>query len=373
MASRNLLSLARGAGIVSRTAELDLTNSALRAIDGDWKTEWVTPPGDPQQEIVFSFAAPARIEKVGVLTTSKKPIAAGSVRFEFSVDGKQFSRPMELRVRASDEEQRFAVRPPVDARFLRFSLLDGGRNVVVREVLAEGTQAEAAMVPSIDGCWRINDQPSAFRSSGSEVAGHVGGIDETTLEGGFDGGIYRFAWIRGAEFGLAAMTVAADGSHLASLVWHEEAIQAPQFFADDWFGERCASPGAAEPRLAPSVFREYLSRFGFFPLYGLRFASDGTLDESASAATLDRVVRLLAANPQLKARLVAHELRRGSAAENLAVSRRKSDTLKAALLRIGIDSARVAFVTAGEANPHREASNDVTRAMYSSVDLEIRR
>jgi hypothetical protein len=64
----NLMNMALGASVVSRTAELTLDNSAIRAIDGDPLSTWTSPPSDNLQTIVFSAAAPMRIEQIGMRT-----------------------------------------------------------------------------------------------------------------------------------------------------------------------------------------------------------------------------------------------------------------------------------------------------------------
>jgi hypothetical protein len=189
------------------------------------------------------------------------------------------------------------------------------------------------------------------------------------LDGGSDGRFYRFAWTRDKQYGLAALSVTPDGKHLAAIVWHEEAIEADQFYADDWFGER----GDCSSEKDIDVFTTYLQRFGYFPLYALRFADDGTLDQESSAPELQRVAKLIAANPQLQVRFVAHELMHPSPQENLAVAQKKIATLRDALSRRGLPVAKIGFVALGDAQPRRPGTNPLIRAMYSSVDLELRR
>jgi hypothetical protein len=365
----NLAALARGGAIVSRTAELDLRHSATRLIDGSGSTGWVTPSGDPAQSVVLSLPAPARIDRVGILTTLLSS-AARDLRFDFSLDGEHFTRSVTMTGKEQDGPQVIAVAPPVDAQYIRLSTLNARSNyVLIRELIVNGAFLAQPNAGAIDGCWSINDQPATFRSDRASVLGYVGGVDDTTLDGGSDGRFYRFAWTRDKEYGLAAMSVTPDGKHLSSVVWHEQAIEMDQFHANDWLGER----GACPPKSEVDVFETYLQRFGYFPLYALRFADDGTLEDDASAPTLARVTKLLAANPQLQVRFAAHELTRTTARENLAVAQRKIASLHDALTRRGVDLPRANFIALGEEHPRREATTDLTRAMYSSVDLELRR
>jgi hypothetical protein len=206
--------------------------------------------------------------------------------------------------------------------------------------------------------------PAAFSQKGSLVEGSVG---DTFVEGGSDGRFFRFAWIRGRtpEYGLAAVSITPDGRHLSGIVWHEEAIQSAMFLADDWLGEKCGGqwPPPVGIGEAP-VLQTYLQRFGYFPLYGLRFDDAGRLDEAESAATLDRITPFLKPN----VRFVSHELIRDP-----GTAQTKLDTLRAALQKRGVNLTGIDFVSMGNRDPRRPADIDLTRAMYGTVELQIRR
>ena len=358
-----------GASIASRTAELDLEHSAVRLIDTANGTAWVTPADDPAQSVVLSLPARARIDRVGLVST-KASSGARDVRIDFSLDGESFTRSVELHAKQTEEPQAVPVTPPVDAQYVRVSMLNArSPHLLVREAVVNGTFLAPPAARAIDGCWSINGQPATFHSDHATVYGYAGGTHDMKLDGGSDGRFYRFAWTRDRQYGLAAITVTPDGKHLAAIVWHEQAIDIDQFYADDWLGERAGCSSDREV----DVFATYLQRFGYFPLYALRFSDDGTLDEDASSRALARLTKLLAANPRLQARFVAHELTHPSAPENMAAAQKKIATLRNALSRRGIPAATIGFVAVGEEHPRRAGSNALIRAMYSSVDLEVRR
>jgi hypothetical protein len=363
----NHFQLFRGASVVSRSAELDLDHTPVRMMDGLGSTGWVTPAGDPAQSAVMSLPAPARIDHIGILTAIIS--SAHDVRFDFSADGENFTRSVTLSAKELASPQIVPVAPPVDAQYIRIATLNGrAPHVFIREVIVNGAFLKPPAAGPIDGCWTVNGQPATFHSDGAAAYGYVGGADDMMLDGGSDGRFYRFAWTRDKEYGLAAMSATPDGKHLASMVWHEQALEL-EFYADDWLGDR----GPCPAHTGLDVFDTYLRRFGYFPLYALRFSDDGTLDDGASAPALTRLTTFLALNPQLQARLVAHELTHPTATDNLAVSQKKIATLRDALSRRGVAVARLTFIAVGEAHPRREAASDLTRAMYSSVDLEVRR
>ncbi len=368
-AAQNLLSLNAGAAVVSRTAEAMLDASAVRAIDTDLHTMWVSPPGDPQQTLVFSLPARARIDQVGLRGGSKAELLASAIRVDVSVDGQNFATVATVKPVVSEEPQMTRI-PPVEAAYVRFVILGGGAYVQIASVNASGTLLETPKPASMTGCFAINGFPASFVQSGAEVVGQVGaGTRLAIVEGGSDGRFYRFAWVRGLEFGLAAVSITPDGEHVSGIVWHEEAIQQQQFFAADWLGDRVPCDKPAPPAI--SVFRTYLERFQRFPLFGLRFDETGKLHEEDSAATLSRVTAFLSANPNLPVRFVAHELQHSTPDGNRRIAQARIDSLRAALQKNGVKLANVTFVVLGEEKPRREATIDLTRAMYSSVDLEL--
>lgn len=355
---------------MSRTGEALLTASAVRAIDGDIHTKWFSPPSDPQQTIVFSLPGRSRLEQLGLQTGTNGAYTAEGVRFDLSADGEHFVTAATVSPKESDEPQLFRISPTI-ASFVRVSVLGAKSNFAqIGSVHAVGALLDSTNAGQLDGCFSVNGFPSTFTQSGSTVTGFVGGNDHTTFEGGTDGHFYRLAWIRGPQFGLAAMTVTPDGKHLSAIVWHEEAVQASQFFADDLLGDRVPCSAAPE-QPALSVFRAYVERFHYFPLFGLRFDDSGRLLEADSAATLLRVTQFLIANPALPVRFAAHELLQSTPDLNRRLAQARLDSLRAALQKNGVNLAHVTFEAFGAEKPHREASIDLTRAMYSSIDLEL--
>lgn len=363
----NLLEITRGAAVVSRTGEATLGASAVRVIDTNARTVWVNPPANLKQTFVFSLPSRSRIDSVGLITSWKPETAIRSAKFELSEDGEHFADAGTYAIHESLNAQLFHISPQT-ARYVRLTTLAGNAEYVqLGTAYAIGTAIEPRRDPSIGGTWSVNDQPASFTQNGSHVDGRVEGNLDFFLEGGSDGRFFRFAWIRGKdqEYGLAAISVTPDGNHLSGMVWHEEALQAIQFWADDWLGDRRGqAPAPARTGESP-VLHAYLERFGYFPLYGLRFDDSGHLDEQESAAAIATVIPYLHAG---KARFVAHELSR-----NPAVTQTEMETLRAALQKRGVDLTGIDFVAMGNRDPRRPTFDDLTRAMYSSVEIQIRR
>ncbi|HKO56374.1 MAG TPA: discoidin domain-containing protein [Thermoanaerobaculia bacterium] len=355
----NLLNYAHGAVAVSRTAEATRKGSIVRLIDGDREpgSFWSTPPHDTEQTLVFALPSRTRVTRVGAQNGGG---GTDALRFEASLDGQAFRDLATVTLQRNQEPQLFDV-PPTEAAYLRVSTPATDRLFIgLNSVHARGVALEPVRPGSMDGCWAIDAEHAAMTQQGAYVFGQLG---ELLLDGGSDGRFYRFAWIKGNEYGLAAISVTPDGRHMSGIKWHEEAD--PLFVGTTWIGEKTEC--AQQPRISDAVFRAYLEKQGRFPMYGLRFDDEGRLMEAESAVMLERLVQMK------DVRIVANELRQPTVARNRAVAQAKLDTLRAALVKRGVDLTRFELVNHGSEQPHRPAETEATRSLYGAVDLELRR
>ncbi len=340
--------MAHGGTIVTRTGEALLDTSALQTIDGHPGSFWMTPLRDLPQSITIALAARSRIEKVGIRTLDKGGFGPNHVTFETSADGRAFSPLASIKSAATSDAQWFDV-TPTESSYIRVTIVDSAvpdHDVRLYSILVRGTELEPAHPGDISGCWTINGEQARFARRGSQVVGILQtGKVPMRFAGAFDGRIYRLSWTRGNDYGMTLMGVSPDGQHLSAANWHEEAI--PMFFDTSWFGERnkcsMAIPGSTE------VAAALLRRTGRYALYG---DSD--------------VLALVKLFPNF--RFVAHEFRLPTAKEN-------HDAAERALtpLRKQFEGKNIEFVAAGSDNPRQEPVTEAMRALYSTVDLEIRR
>jgi hypothetical protein len=367
----NLIDLANGTTVIGRTGEALLEYSALRTIDGDPESTWLPPPHDLPQSITFALPARTRIEKVGMRTVAKGGLTAKHVQFEVSADGQRFAPLTTTTSAVSNDAQWFDVRPAV-ATHLRVTMIDSvskQNDLRINSILVRGAELQRLPPGDLAGCWKVNGAAAKFARKGD----HLVGVLETEHEpirfdGGTDGRLYRLGWIRGNDYGLAAITVSPDGAHLSGIEWHEEAI--PLFFGDSWFGERqkCNAVPGDGGDVAPALLR----RTGRFSLFGLRFRDDASLDETASRDALDALKRLLT-NRRAEMRFVAHEFRRPSPQQNRDFAQGELAALRQELESAHVNLESIDFVAQGSDDPRQTPASNLMRALYSTVDLEIRR
>lgn len=365
----SLLDISRGASVVSRTGEAMLATSALNTIDGDLGSFWSSPSHDFPQSIVIALGARSRIDRVGLRSLAEGGFGANHVTFESSLDGAAWQSLATITSQHVSEGQWLHVAPAQGA-YLRVTILDtanAGRDVRIQSLYASGTEIERPPDASLDGCWSFNGSAAVFVQRGARATGALSmGAQPLFLSGGTDGRLWRFNWIRGNDFGYFALAVSPDGKHLSGIEWHEEAI--PLFLGTDWFGERAA---CAAPQPRDDVPLALLRRAGRVSLFALKFDPAGQLLADASREELQSLAGLVRVIPGLT--LVAHEFRQPDARRNKELAQREVATVGEALQRLGVDISRLSFRAAGSDEPRQTPATDVARAIYSSVDAEVRR
>jgi hypothetical protein len=366
----SLLDITHGATIVSRTGEAMLITSAINTIDGEITSFWAPPPHDYPQSIVIALATSSRIDRVGFRTLAESRYEANRLTFERSSDGVVWQPLGTMTSRHVSEAQWLDVAPS-DAEYLRVTILDAknpNRDVRMRSLFAHGTEVSPRREPPLAGCWSINGEAAAFAVHGTQASGVlIQGKQPLFLAGGTNGRLWRFNWIRGNDYGFAALTVSPDGKHLSAVVWHEEAI--PLFRAIPWFGERTA---CAAPAPRDDVALAVLRRAGHASLFALQFDANGELRVEPSQEEL-RSLATIIRTPPGDLRIVAHEFRQSDSRRNKEVAEHEIASVRNALTHLGSDLQRVDFIAAGSDAPRQTPASDAARAIYSSVEVEVRR
>jgi hypothetical protein len=361
----NLLNIAYGASVISRTGELILDQSALRPIDGDPLSAWTSPPNDPvNHTIVYSLPARTRIEQVGVKTPRPDVFRITLLQFDSSIDGQTFTPLYTAKLAAVDNVQRFPVQP-TDAQYVRVTVVEAaGRYSKLESIQVVGTPLEQPKRQPISGCWTINGFPAIFSEQSGRVTGSLATPNPVMFEGGAEGMVYRFVWIAGPDWGFGAMTTAPDGKHLSGLRWYIEPIEFAA--AESWFGERTTCAGPPPAVNAGSVFLQRAKRL---PLYGLNFDPSGALNETESAATLDMLTNA-ARQSSLRLALQSREYRQGGASANQRMAKTRLDSLRAVLQKRGVNLSRFDWRVLGSEKPIRAIETEIQRILYSVIELQ---
>jgi hypothetical protein len=361
----NLLNIAHGASLVSRTAESDLEQSALHAIDGIETSRWVSPTGDGNMTATFTLAAPARIERLGIVPVGLADSTPETVVFELSKDGTRWQQALKLTARAGDVPHVEAI-TPTEASWIRVSTIEPTEAISqLRSVVAEGSFVAQPVPPRLDGCWVVNGFPGTLVSHDNRLRGSVDFVSSMTLDGGFEGRVARLMWMRGPMWGYAAATAAVDDRTFSMLTIHEEILLGSIGAA--WVGARCTNE---TPKSVPTPgIKTFLDVAGRWSMFGLAFDERDTLLPGPSTVTLDETGAFLARAPG-RHRIVSREFRGATADENKRRASARLESLRQALVARGVDASKVEFIAAGSESPQIEKDHAVMRLLASRIDLE---
>ncbi|MGK2857148.1 MAG: discoidin domain-containing protein [Thermoanaerobaculia bacterium] len=367
--SGELLTPTSGVVVVDRSGELSFEASTLATIDGDSTTDWLSPPRDHQQWVIFELPARSRITRVGASTGAIAAVPRGiaKLRFEGSLDGTSFSELRTVEIERKKDDQTFEV-PPTEVRFLRVTTLGnhGAADVTsVPTLHAKGEELEPAAPPNFSGRWQVYDWTVDFSQEGSTIYGVARTDPPMLFYGAVEGRVARLAWVRGPESGVAWFAVNPSSTRLSGIWWWIGPIQDP-WFGEAWFGERLGdAPSFRTP--IPQIADVHLRRSGKLPLYGLVFRPDGELDADASRSAIEFIAEALGAFPTYRVRLEVLECATPDESKNLAVSRERAAKLSAALTRAGLPADRLII----EPTSRTDRKTLMHRLLFSRVEFSL--
>jgi len=363
--SNNLLNLAWGAAVVSRSGEQTLEWSAVHGIDSSVRTIWSSAPGNTDHTIVFSLLAPARITRVGISAPELDTNSPTRMIYETSMDGTTWRRLIVQKTKGAKEPQLVDVTPTV-AQYIRVMTSGVADLISVRSFHAVGKETQPpAPWPSMTGCWRINGANAKFAQDGATITGVIATEPPTLLDGGTNGRVASLMWSQNPTWGYTAITQTPDGQHLSGVKIHEEI--STQQYGDGWFGERipCNAIDLTTPQ--PGTIETRAPRWS---LYGVEFDLKFNIVADASRAELDALANRIAAVPSQRFRIVAYEFRDATKEKNQAITKMRLDSLRNALQSRGVDLTRIEFVAAGNDWKEPPIETALQRAMASRIDLE---
>ncbi len=122
-------------------------------------------------------------------------------------------------------------------------------------------------------------------------------------------------------------------------------------------------------RTTADEMRRGLEQQGSVAVYGILFATDSAALQVGAAATLEDVVRVLQANPELKVEVQGHTDNSGSVEHNLELSRHRAATVTQYLELYGISADRLTTEGYGETRPVADNSTEAGRAKNRRVEL----
>jgi OOP family OmpA-OmpF porin len=135
-------------------------------------------------------------------------------------------------------------------------------------------------------------------------------------------------------------------------------------------------PGAAaQPAILDQDEQSLLDRlteFGHVPVHGLIFETGGAELSEGSAPALETLARMLSGNPDLAVVIVGHSDNQGALDANIALSKHRSEAVRAALVQRGVDAGRLDAHGVGYLAPVLTNATEAGRAQNRRVELVLR-
>ncbi|MGF1444691.1 MAG: OmpA family protein [Pikeienuella sp.] len=133
-----------------------------------------------------------------------------------------------------------------------------------------------------------------------------------------------------------------------------------------------APPPPGAMAAAKTDLLETLRAEGHVRVPGLDFSPGGSELTPASAAALDALAAMLAAQPEIQVAIVGHSDNRGSLSGNIALSRRRAEAVSAALIDRGVSPGRLRAEGVGFLAPVASNATATGRARNRRVELVLR-
>jgi OOP family OmpA-OmpF porin len=136
------------------------------------------------------------------------------------------------------------------------------------------------------------------------------------------------------------------------------------------------APSAAAQQIVleqdEELLLDQLNEVGHVPVRGLEFETGGTALSEGSAPALEILARFLSNNPKLVIVIVGHSDNEGTLEANVALSKRRAEAVREALIARGVAAGRLEAHGAGYLSPVATNSTAEGRALNRRVELVLR-
>jgi OOP family OmpA-OmpF porin len=115
-----------------------------------------------------------------------------------------------------------------------------------------------------------------------------------------------------------------------------------------------------------------LTEYGHVPVQGLIFDTGGAALSEGSAPALEILARFLSRNPDLAVVIVGHSDNQGSLDTNIALSKRRAEAVRDALIKRGVAAGRLEAHGVGYLAPVSTNATETGRTLNRRVELVLR-
>jgi outer membrane protein OmpA-like peptidoglycan-associated protein len=375
----SLVSFASGALIEKKPQELDQNWSAFRMLDEKPTTGWATPENviAPQTMVI---ALPEKMElsrlefDTGNTDGEHRDAKDLSVEISDVSATSGFQKLADVSLKEKTDKQSFPVASPLAGRWVRLNVKNnwGAPDYIeLMDFRAFGKQLTHTPFPNASGTYSTDYGYFHLKQEGTSVTGcyeHGGGL----LNGGIEGRTMKFTWKEDGENkgGPAIMVFDPTGQQMIGLWWNASDTTSP---GGDWNGKKVSNEIGSCPHWsgsgAEATMQKELEEGGRTRVYGINFDTSSDVIRDESKPTIDKMAAMLKAKPEWKLTIEGHTDASGGDAQNLPLSQRRADAVKAYLVTAGITADRLTAKGFGSSKPLAGNETSTGRAQNRRVEL----
>ncbi|MBN2384770.1 OmpA family protein [bacterium] len=375
----NMLSLQEGALPVIVPAHYTGWNPEF-LLDDSPESGWACTSGSIKDNVfVFELIESVALERFEFDNTNVDDEGAGArdILVELSETSAQdgFSPALETSLAAGRDGQSFELNPPKKARWVRLTIKNNHGNAEWTELLsirAFGPRPASTTPNNISGTFDSSYAQFHVRQQGTALTGCYE-YDQGLIDGTIEGRIMKLTWREAGgpdDQGPAIMVFPPDGQSFRGYYWHNSAEKKPP--AGTWDGKKTSDQVGGCPHWTGSLSGELhkqLSTTKRARLYGILFDFNAAQIKAESKAVLDEVLTLLNKEPTWTLTIEGHTDSIGSDQQNLDLSQKRAEAVKAYLTSAGIPDNRLKTVGLGETQPVADNASELGRAQNRRVEL----
>jgi outer membrane protein OmpA-like peptidoglycan-associated protein len=376
----SFVSFSSGALIVQKPQEYDETWSAFRILDEKATTGWATPKGVlTPQTIVIALSEKTELNRLEFDTASADGDQRGAKDVSIEVSDVSatsgFQKIADVSLKDKTDKQSFPVATAISGRWVRLNLRNNWGSpdyIELMDFRGYGKQLTHTAFANASGTYETNFGNFHLKQEGTSVTGcyeHAGGL----LTGGIEGRIMKFTWTEEGpdkKKGPAIMVFDPSGQQMFGLWWYDTDSQGA---GSDWNGKKISSEVGSCPHWkgtgAEATMQKELEEAGRTRIYGINFDTSSDVIRDESKPTIDKMAAMLKAKPDWKLMIEGHTDSSGGDAQNLPLSQRRADSVKAYLVNAGIVADRLTAKGFGASQPLAGNETATGRAQNRRVEL----
>jgi outer membrane protein OmpA-like peptidoglycan-associated protein len=242
----------------------------------------------------------------------------------------------------------------------------------IMEARGFGVALSNTPAPNVTGTYE-SDEFGKFhlQQDGAQLVGcydHKKGL----VQGGLENHLMRLSWSEndGDTHGPALMILARDGKSFRGFWANEGDEGLPGRWNLKKLSDQVGNCEHWSPKgVSSNIVASSLAKEGRVRLYGINFDTNIDTPRSDAKPTLEQLLAALKANPEWKVTIEGHTDSVGTEEKNQSLSDRRAASIKAYLVKGGIDEARLKSVGFGQSKPVASNATDIGRAQNRRVEV----